>query len=62
AVNALRVTASVILLATAWLCRRQRVTGRVVLLLVGLTLYHLWRDTTGNPALERAYLAMLPHS
>lgn len=58
--TALRITASVILLAAAWMCRRQRVTGRVVLALVGLTLYHLWRDTGGNPTLERAYLAMLP--
>lgn len=60
--NALRVTASLVLLAAAWMCRRQRVTGRVVLVLVGLTLYHLWRDTSGNVALERAYLAMLPRS
>ncbi|MGH3715204.1 MAG: hypothetical protein ACRDT4_17330 [Micromonosporaceae bacterium] len=59
--TALRVTASVILLAAVWLCRpRKSITGRVVLALVGLTLYHIWRDTNGNPTLERAYLAMLP--
>ncbi|MGH3734517.1 MAG: hypothetical protein ACRDT6_02670 [Micromonosporaceae bacterium] len=56
----LRIGASLILLGTVWICRPRRFTGRVILAIVGLTLYHIWRDTSGNLAIERAYLAMLP--